>query len=111
VVLLFDKLYYFSIIFCRIFCIIVNNIEVTTQPLIRGKEPLPTMPPIDCLLTRRLLESEALWQEAKAYMQRDKGLLFLDDTTLDKLYAINAIIRWSWSVIIGVKNIARLSRG
>lgn len=39
------------------------------------------------LLQRQPLDTEALWQEAKAFVDRKRGLLVLDDTTLDKPYA------------------------
>jgi putative transposase len=39
------------------------------------------------LLPRQPPDTEALWQEAKAFVDVGKGLLVLDDTTLDKPYA------------------------
>jgi putative transposase len=39
------------------------------------------------LLTRQPPDTEALWQETQAYVERTSGLLVLDDTTLDKPYA------------------------
>jgi putative transposase len=39
------------------------------------------------LLQRQPPDTEALWQEAKAFVDVGKGLLVLDDTTLDKPYA------------------------
>jgi len=39
------------------------------------------------LLTRRPPDTEALWQEAEAMVDRRNGLLVNDDTTLDKPYA------------------------
>ncbi len=39
------------------------------------------------LLSRQLLNEEALWQEAKAFVDKKRELLVLDDTTLDKPYA------------------------
>jgi len=39
------------------------------------------------LLSRKPPDTEALWQEAKAFVDLRKGLLILDDTTLDKPYA------------------------
>lgn len=40
-----------------------------------------------CLLQRQPLDTEALWQEAQAFVDKGKGLLALDNTTLDKPYA------------------------
>ena len=39
------------------------------------------------LLRRQPLDTEALWQEAKPFVDPKRGLLVLDDTTLDKPYA------------------------
>jgi putative transposase len=39
------------------------------------------------LLTRQPPDTEALWQETQGYVQKEIGLLVLDDTTLDKPYA------------------------
>ena len=39
------------------------------------------------LLQRQPFNTEALWQEAKAFVDRKRGLLVLEDTTLDKPYA------------------------
>ncbi len=50
----------------------------------------PTTPAHDAftrLLQRQPLDTKALWQEARAFVDKKKGLLVLDDTTLDKPYA------------------------
>jgi len=50
------------------------------------------------LLTRQPSDTEALWQEAQVLVEREKGLLVIDDTTLDKPYArkMNLVTRhWS----------------
>ena len=39
------------------------------------------------LLQRQPPDTEALWREAQAFVDRQRGLLVLDDTTLDKPYA------------------------
>jgi putative transposase len=39
------------------------------------------------LLSRQPPDTEALWREARTLVQRDKGLLINDDSTLDKPYA------------------------
>jgi len=39
------------------------------------------------LLQSQPLDAKALWQEAMAFVDKKKGLLVLDDTTLDKPYA------------------------
>ncbi len=43
-------------------------------------------------------DTAALWQEVAPYVQRAKGLLILDDTTLDKPYARNIdLVTRHWS--------------
>lgn len=50
------------------------------------------------LLSRQPLDTEALWQEAKAFVDKKKGLLVLDDTTLDKPYAKKMeLVTYHWS--------------
>jgi putative transposase len=39
------------------------------------------------LLQRLEPDTTPLWREAEQYVDRESGLLILDDTTLDKLYA------------------------
>jgi hypothetical protein len=60
---------------------------------------------------------EALWQEAEPVVERGKGLLILDDTTLDKPYA-NKIehVTWHWSgkhgkAVKGINLLTLLWRG
>src|ERR1041384_3155558 len=50
------------------------------------------------LLLRQQSQPEALWQEAQGQVQRDDGVLILDDSTLDKPYsrAID-LVCWHWS--------------
>ena len=69
------------------------------------------------LLQRRPPDTEALWQEAEPVVDRDDGLLILDDTTLDKPYA-NEIehVTWHWSgkhkqVVKGINLLTLLWRG
>ncbi len=53
---------------------------------------------INRMLHRREPNSEDLWQEAKALVERDGGLLELDDSTLDKPYAKKMeLVCWHWS--------------
>ena len=50
------------------------------------------------LLQRQPLDTEALRQEAKAYVDRKSGILVLDDTTLDKPYAKKMdLVTYHWS--------------
>jgi hypothetical protein len=50
------------------------------------------------LLSRKPPDTEALWQEAKVFVDLRKGLLILDDTTLDKPYARRmALVTHHWS--------------
>jgi len=50
------------------------------------------------LLQRLPPDSEALWAEVQPCIERDKGLLVIDDTTLDKPYASQmALVTRHWS--------------
>jgi hypothetical protein len=50
------------------------------------------------LLQRLPPDSEALWTEVQPCIERDKGLLVIDDTTLDKPYASKmALVTRHWS--------------
>jgi len=49
-------------------------------------------------LQRQPPDTEALWQEAKAFVEKKRGLLVLDDTTLDKPYARKMeLLTYHWS--------------
>jgi putative transposase len=64
------------------------------------------------LLPRQPPDTEALWQEAKAFVDVGKGLLVLDDTTLDKPYAQKmdrVTYHWSGKHRRVVKGIALLT--
>ena len=53
---------------------------------------------INRMLRRNEPNSDALWQEAKALVGIDDGLLELDDTTLDQPYANKMeLVCWHWS--------------
>jgi putative transposase len=50
------------------------------------------------LLTRLEPDPEALWQEARAQVRCDDGVVILDDSTLDKPYAWKVgLVGWHWS--------------
>jgi len=50
------------------------------------------------LLRRRQPDTEVLWREAKELVNREAGLLVLDDITLDKPYARNMeLVTYHWS--------------
>jgi len=50
------------------------------------------------LLSRKPFDPAALWQEAKDFVDPKKGLLILDDTTLDKLYTqMMELVTYHWS--------------
>ncbi len=50
------------------------------------------------LLQRQPPDTEALWQEAKEFVDLKRGLLILDDTTLDKPYAQKMeLVTYHWS--------------
>jgi putative transposase len=50
------------------------------------------------LLKRQPPDTEALWREAQTVVNREKGLMVLDDTTLDKPYAEKMdLVTYHWS--------------
>lgn len=50
------------------------------------------------LLRRKPPDTEALWEEVQGLVQPDRGLLVLDDTTLDKPYASRMeLVTYHWS--------------
>lgn len=50
------------------------------------------------LLTRLEPDAETLWQEAKTQIELEKGILVLDDSTLDKPYSkFNSLVYRHWS--------------
>lgn len=50
------------------------------------------------LLQRIQSDGEALWQEVQPLVQRNRGVLVIDDTTLDKPYAKKmGLVTWHWS--------------
>lgn len=51
-----------------------------------NESTLVRWPGLHSLFERQPLDTEALWQEAQAFVDKGKGLLALDDMTLDKLY-------------------------
>jgi hypothetical protein len=53
----------------------------------RTTEEAPAHDAFTRLLARQPPDTEALWQEVKGLIQRERGLLVLDDSTLDKPYA------------------------
>ena len=52
-----------------------------------GAEAAPAHDAFTRLLQRRPPDTEALWQEAEPFVEKNTGVLVLDDTTLDKPYA------------------------
>ena len=61
------------------------------------------------LLKKQPPNTEALWREAQAVVEKERGLLVLDDTTLDKPYAEKMeLVTYHWSgkhgrVVKGIK--------
>ena len=63
---------------------------ITCTEAARCQPEKPLSPAHDAftrLLKRQPPDTEALWREAQTVVNREKGLLVLDDTTLDKPYA------------------------
>ena len=53
---------------------------------------------INRFLERQSSDTEALWQEALPFIEKDNGFLIIDDTTLDKPYAHNIeVVKYHWS--------------
>ena len=67
----------------------------------RCQPETPTTPAHDAftrLLKRQPLDTEALWRDAQTIVDMEKGILVLDDTTLDKPYAKNMdLVTYHWS--------------
>ena len=47
----------------------------------------PAHDSLNRLLYRLTPDSQALWNESEPYVNKDKGILVIDDSTLDKPYA------------------------
>ena len=63
-----------------------------------GGEDSPTHDAFTRLLQRQPPDTEALWHESKRLIKREKGVLILDDTTLDKPYAEKMdLVTYHWS--------------
>ena len=53
---------------------------------------------INRFLERQSSDTEALWQEALPFIERDNGFLIVDDTTLDKPYSYQIeLVTYHWS--------------
>ena len=67
----------------------------------RCQPETPTTPSHDAftrLLRRQPQDTEALWRDAQTIVDKKKGILVLDDTTLDKPYAKNMdLVTYHWS--------------
>jgi len=67
----------------------------------RCQPETPTTPAHDAftrLLRRQPQDTEALWRDAQTIVDKEKGILVLDDTTLDKPYAKNMdLVTYHWS--------------
>jgi len=68
----------------------------------RSQPETPNPPAHDAftrLLTREPPDTEALWGEAKTLVELERGLLVMDDTTLDKPYSrkMEELVHRHWS--------------
>lgn len=78
------------------------------------KEDAPAHDAVTRLIQRLLPTTERLWQEAKTQVDLSKGILIVDDSTLDKLYShsIELVTRhWSGKhkrVVLGINLISML---
>lgn len=58
----------------------------------------PSHDAITRLLHRLEPDPEQLWQEAQAFVSKNRGVLIVDDTVLDKFYARQMdLVSWQWS--------------
>lgn len=58
----------------------------------------PAHDSINRLLLRLEHSTESLWQEAKQFVRLDRGILVIDDSTLDKSYAMKMdLVGYHWS--------------
>lgn len=77
-------------------------------------EAAPAHDAVTRLIHRLLPNTERLWQEAKAHVDLSKGILIIDDSTLDKLYSrkIELVTRhWSGKhkrVVLGINLVTLL---
>jgi putative transposase len=79
------------------FLIAAQKVFTCTEAAREG-ERTPAHDAFTRLLQRQPPDTEALWQEAKAFVDMGKGLLVLDDTTLDKPYAQKMdLVTYHWS--------------
>lgn len=71
---------------------------VEASKVVSGEEGAPAHDAYTRLLQRIPPDSEALWQEVETLVMKAKGLLVIDDTTLDKPYADKmAMVTSHWS--------------
>ncbi len=71
------------------FLVVAQQVFTTTEAA-RIREGEPNAPAHDAytrLLKRIPPDTEALWREVAPFVRRDRGVLVVDDTTLDKPYA------------------------
>lgn len=62
------------------------------------KDKAPAHDSLTRFLKKEEISSEALWEEAKAFVQKDEGILIIDDSTLDKPYAEKIdLVSYHWS--------------
>ena len=82
------------------FLIAAQRVFTTTEAA-RIREGEPNAPAHDAytrLLKRIPPSTEALWREVAPFVQRERGVLVVDDTTLDKPYARNMdLVTRHWS--------------
>jgi hypothetical protein len=62
------------------------------------EEKQPSHDAINRLLERQPVDTEALWQESKHLVRKNRGVIVLDDSTLDKPYAQKTdLVSYNWS--------------
>jgi putative transposase len=58
----------------------------------------PAHDAINRLLARQPVDTEALWQESQHLIRKDRGVIVLDDSTLDKPYSQKTdLVSYNWS--------------
>jgi putative transposase len=87
---------------------------VEASKVVSGEDSAPAHDAYTRLLQRLPPDSQALWQEVESLVAKAKGVLVIDDTTLDKPYAEKmAMVTSHWSgkhhaVVMGINLISLL---
>jgi putative transposase len=85
-----------------------------SQPLKPDPSDMPAHDSFNRLLERSFEDRDALWREARPLVSLNRGMLVVDDTTLDKPYSEkNDLVTYHWSgkhhdVVLGINLVTTL---